>query len=93
MFRAIFAFTLASISVVASAAAPVWQAAQTKHFIIYSKSSNERIQELATDLEKYDKLLRMATAIDEDVKPVKVRIYEVDDMSDVGELARASAKG
>ena len=83
MFRAIFAFTLASISVVASAAAPVWQAAQTKHFIIYSKSSNERIQELATDLEKYDKLLRMATAIDEDVKPVKVRIYEVDDMSDV----------
>lgn len=83
MFRIIIALVLAASAVAAKAAEPVWQAAQTKHFTIYSKSSNEQIQALATDLEKYDKLLRLATAIDDDVKPVPVRIYEVDDMSDV----------
>lgn len=83
MFRAFIALVAASVSVAVGAAPDNWQAAETKHFVIYSKSPTDRIEQLATDLEKYDKLLRMATAIDEDVKPVKVRIYEVDDMSDV----------
>jgi tetratricopeptide (TPR) repeat protein len=82
MYRMFLALA-ALVASVAASAEPVWQAAETKHFVIYSKSSNQRIEELATDLEKYDKLLRMATAIDEEVKPVRVRIYEVDDMSDV----------
>lgn len=83
MFRLFVAILAGVFSVAATAAQPQWRAAETKHFVIYSKSPDQRVQELATDLEKYDKLLRMATAIDEDVKPVKVRIYEVDDMSDV----------
>jgi hypothetical protein len=83
MFRAIVAAAAALFSVAAGAAEPVWQAAQTKHFIIYSKSGNERLQELAVDFEKYDKLLRMATDISDEVQPVRVRIYEVDEMEDV----------
>lgn len=83
MFRAIIGLIAVVLGAAAGAAPDNWQAAQTKHFIIYSKSPNADIEKLATDFEKYDKLLRLATAIDEDVKPVKVRIYEVDDMSDV----------
>jgi hypothetical protein len=60
-----------------------WQAATTQHFIIYSKSPPERIEQLADRLESYDKLMRMATGIAEDVEPVRVHIYEVDDLSDI----------
>jgi hypothetical protein len=54
-----------------------WKAAETEHFIIYSESSDKEIEKLAARLESYDKLMRMATAIKDDVQPVKVRIYEV----------------
>lgn len=80
--RVIIAFFAAGISV-AAAAEPTWQAAETQHFIIYSKSPRERVEQLATDLESYDKLLRMATNISSGIEPVKVRIYEVDDLEDI----------
>lgn len=83
MFRTILALFVAAIAVSASAAEPTWQAAETQHFIIYSKSPRDRIEQLATDLESYDKLLRMATNIDSAIQPVKVRIYEVDDLEDI----------
>lgn len=83
MFRLFVAFVTAALSVAAGAAEPVWHAAETQHFIIYSKSPQQRIEQLATDLESYDKLIRMATNISDDVQPVKVRVYEVDGMNDV----------
>jgi tetratricopeptide (TPR) repeat protein len=83
MYRLIVALLAATLCAPHAVAEPVWHAAQTKHFIVYSTGSNERIEQLATDLEKYDKLLRMATAIDDSVEPIRVRIYEVDDMHDV----------
>lgn len=83
MFRMIVAFLAFAFSVSATAAEPVWQAAETQHFIIYSKSPRERIEQLATDLEMYDKLIRMATDIHSDLPPVKVRVYEVDGMKEV----------
>ena len=61
-FRIVVAVVAAAIGV-SAAAEPAWQAAETQHFIIYSKSPQKRIEELATDLESYDKLLRMATNI------------------------------
>jgi tetratricopeptide (TPR) repeat protein len=83
MFRTIIALFAAVLTASASAADPVWHAAETQHFIIYSKSPPERVEQLATDLESYDKLLRMATNIDSAVQPVKVRIYEVDGLEDI----------
>ena len=83
MFRTIVALFAAVIAASAFAAEPVWHAAETQHFIIYSKSPPERVEQLATDLESYDKLLRMATDIDSAVQPVKVRIYEVDGLEDI----------
>ncbi|HEX8842952.1 MAG TPA: hypothetical protein VF757_11735 [Sphingomicrobium sp.] len=85
MFKTIFAFVmgLACASAAAAAPAPVWQASETEHFTIYSASPPDRVLKLATDLESYDKLMRMATGISPDEKPVKVRIYQVDDIRDV----------
>ena len=63
MFRTLIALIAASLSVAAVAAEPAWTASETKHFIIYSKSPPERVRDLAIDLERYDKLIRMATNI------------------------------
>jgi tetratricopeptide (TPR) repeat protein len=82
VFRTIVALVTAALSV-SAAASSTWQAAETKHFIIYSRSPEKRIEQLATDLESYDKLLRMATNINSGIDPVKVRIYEVDGMKEV----------
>jgi tetratricopeptide (TPR) repeat protein len=60
-----------------------WRAAQTEHFIVYSESSPGDVEKLAAGLESYDRLMRMATGIRDDVEPVKVRIYEVASTSDV----------
>lgn len=70
-----------------------WQVAETAHFIIYSKSSPAELEALASRLEAYDKLMRMATSIPEDKAPVKVRIYEVDGPGDIERALGLSATG
>lgn len=54
-----------------------WKAYETAHFIIYSKSGEQDVEKLATGLETTDGLMRMASAISDKAKPIKVRIYEV----------------
>jgi tetratricopeptide (TPR) repeat protein len=83
MFRTVIALIAASLSVAAAAAEPAWTASETAHFTIYSKSPPERVRELAIDLERYDKLIRMATNIPDDKQSTKVRIYEVDGLKEV----------
>jgi len=78
-----FAVVFALLLFTPSLAFAQWQAAQTEHFIIYSKSPRDRVEKLAERVESYDKLLRMATTIPDDVQPVRVRIYEVDSLEDV----------
>lgn len=74
---------LLTVSLLLSAPANAeWREVETSHFIIVSESPPEEIEEFATRLESYDKLMRMATGIDED-EPVKVRIYEVDGTGDI----------
>ena len=68
---------LALLLLAPAAARAEWRAAESAHFIFYSESSDGDIEKLAARLESYDKLMRMATGIADDVEPVKVRIYEV----------------
>lgn len=68
---------LALLLLAPAAARAEWRAAESAHFIFYSESSDRDIEKLAARLESYDKLMRMATGIPDDVEPVKVRIYEV----------------
>jgi tetratricopeptide (TPR) repeat protein len=76
------ALALAVISPAAVRAAE-WKAYETTHFIIYSKSGDKDVEKLATGLESIDGLMRMASAISDKVKPIKVRIYEVDTEGEV----------
>lgn len=73
-------------------AAAEWRAYETPHFIIYSESKPDRVEALATRLERYDGLMRMATNIGSD-DPVKVRIYEVPDLHAVEKAAWAPDSG
>ena len=67
--------TLAS----ATASHAEWRKFETAHFIIFSESDDKRVNDLARGLEQVDGLMRMATGLRDDTKPVKVRIYEMAD--------------
>ncbi|MFN3389766.1 MAG: hypothetical protein ACK40O_12640 [Allosphingosinicella sp.] len=77
----------------AAAAAADWRAAETEHFIIYTDQSDKDLEKMATRLEKMDGLLRMATGISDEVEPVKVRIYVVDDTAAVGKAVGQTGSG
>jgi tetratricopeptide (TPR) repeat protein len=83
MLKLIIGLAATLLSVAATAAEPAWTATETAHFIIYSKSPKERVEQLATEVESYDKLIRMATNVSDDTQPVKVRIYEVDGLKEI----------
>lgn len=83
MLKIIVALIAAAFSAAAAADTGSWQAAETEHFVIYSKSPRDRVEKLALDLETYDKLMHMATGTPPDPDIVKVRIYEVENTSEV----------
>jgi tetratricopeptide (TPR) repeat protein len=82
-----------ALALAPAAALAEWKAAETAHFVIYSRSSDKEIEKLAERLESYDKLMRMATGLAEDLDPVKVRIYEVDSMEDVEKALGLTGSG
>lgn len=94
MFRALILLGALALGVAANAAPDSgWKAAETEHFIIYSKSPQARIDELAADLESYDKLMRMATGTPAEEPVIKVRIYEVDNTDDIQRALGVSNTG
>ena len=86
MKRAFTAFISIALLASASAAQSEWRRFETQHFIVYSESSDKRVDELATGLESIDGLMRMATGLSADGETVKVRIYE---MADEGQVEAA----
>jgi hypothetical protein len=81
-------FLLASLAgaaalAIAAPADAAWHRFETQHFIIYSQSPDKKVDELARGLEGIDGLMRMATGLSGDRPPVKVRIYEMADESEV----------
>ncbi|HEX8624826.1 MAG TPA: hypothetical protein VF782_07080 [Allosphingosinicella sp.] len=76
-----------------AAAKAEWRAAETRHFTFYSESNDRELEKLAARLESYDKLMRMATGTSDEEEPIKVRIYEVEDMGDVEQALGLSDSG
>lgn len=66
-----------------AAAHAEWKQYQTANFIIYSESSEKDVTKLAEGLESIDGLMRMASRLNPQVEPVKVRIYQVASTSEV----------
>ena len=76
----------------ASPAAAEWRVYEARHFQIYSESGEAKATELAARLERYDKLMRMATGIPDD-NPAKVRIFEVASTDDIEKALGVSNTG
>ena len=73
-------------------AAAEWRVYEARHFQIYSESGEAKATELAARLERYDKLMRMATGIPDD-NPAKVRIFEVASTDDIEKALGVSNTG
>lgn len=86
MKRSFVAVSAAALLCSATSAHAEWRKFETEHFIIYSESDDQRVNQLATGLETTDGLMRMATGLAPDTPSVKVRIYE---MADEGQVQAA----
>jgi hypothetical protein len=67
----------AALALAPAAAQAEWRRYETSHFIVYSEQGSKEATRLAEGLERIDGLMRMATGLKPDTKPVKVRIYQV----------------
>lgn len=81
-----------TLSPVAAYAAD-WKTYETAHFVIYSDSSEKDVTRLANGLESIDGLMRMASRLNDDVQPVKVRIYQVASTDEVEAALGLSGSG
>ncbi len=70
-----------------TAALAQWHVAESRNFIIYSRSAPAEIEKLGARLEAYDRLMRMATGTGDEKEPVKVRIFEVAHLGEVRDAA------
>jgi hypothetical protein len=87
------AAAFATSAFIAISPAPAeWRAYEARHFTIYSEGGEARATELATRLQKYDKLMRMATGIADD-NPSKVRIFEVPSTDEIEKALGLSGTG
>lgn len=82
----------AAAMVAAMPASAQWRAYEARHFTIYTDGGEARATDLATRLEKYDKLMRMATGTSDD-QPAKVRIFEVASTDEIERARGVSGTG
>jgi tetratricopeptide (TPR) repeat protein len=86
MFRKLLTLTLLVAPITAHAD---WYEASTAHFVVYSEQRPETLKTFATNLERFDKAVRVRFRLpDEPVgKANRVTVYVVDDTGDVARLA------
>jgi tetratricopeptide (TPR) repeat protein len=77
---------------ISGAARADWYEASTRHFVVYSDQRPERLEEFASELERFDHAVRhFGGWKDEPVAaPNRVTVYVVDDREAVGKLAGSS---
>lgn len=65
-----------------------WHEASTPHFVVYSDDRPDRLKRFATNLEQFDKALRLYLKMgDPKIGPAnRVTVYVVDDIADVARL-------
>ncbi|PTS81133.1 hypothetical protein DBR17_10025 [Sphingomonas sp. HMWF008] len=86
MFRNALLLCLCLIPGVARAE---WQEASSRHFVLYSNDTPERVRAFTTKLERFDKALRVQRKMSDDtVSPeTRLTVFVVDDIDDVQKLA------
>jgi len=89
MIRKLFALLL-FLALPGIAHAADWYEASTEHFVVYSQDRPERLQQFATNLERFDQALRRFRQVP-DVAPGKanrVTVYVMDSIAAVQRLSR-----
>ncbi len=87
---------LLALSAFAFLTAPVhaeWRRAESQNFILYSESSEADIREKAAQLERFDQLLRMFTAVESERSGPKFRVFELEDYGSVSSRFHGTALG
>ncbi len=79
---------------VPSAATAEWHEASSRHFVVYSEDSPDKVKAFTESLERYDKALRVLRSVPDGITPParRVTIYLVDDVGDIRRLAGKGAK-
>lgn len=89
--------TAAAALIAAPASAADWYLAETEHFNIYSKDSQEDTEEFARDLERLDEVLRIISGVgfeDDDLpESAKVTVFRYGETKDMAVLAGAPGSG
>ena len=64
----------ATLALAPAAAQAEWRRYETAHFIVYSEQGSKEATRLAEGLERIDGLMRMATGLKPETKPVKIKV-------------------
>jgi hypothetical protein len=70
-----------------------WREATSKHFIVYSNDSEERLRDAITKLEKYDFVLRWAAQVKKPSSPIKLKVYLLGTQNDVADTMPGGGGG
>lgn len=94
MFRRLLLATAASL-IAASSAQAKWYEASSKHFVVYSDDSLERVKDYTERLERFDKAIRVWHGAKEDVRgdSARVTVFLVDDTDDIEKIFGAVGSG
>jgi len=87
--RARFIGILAAILVLAGSTAPAraeWYRADTHNFVIYSNGSARQLEDFATNVERFDALLRVFFDVEREEQPNRLTIFMLSRASDVAEV-------
>ena len=81
--------TMISLAALAGLAQPAiagWNRADTHNFVIYSDGSTNQLEEFASDLERFDSLMKQLLGVRAEKDPVRLPIYLVQNANRVSLL-------
>lgn len=81
--RRLGVFILLWLTLIPAAARAEWLRGESQNFIVHSEESEGRLRERLTQLEHFDRLLRLTTNVGDEAAPNKLHVYIVDGISDL----------
>ncbi len=90
IFKFFMTFSAVLLALSPHAAFAGWKRADTHNFIFYSSGEKAALEKFATDVEKFDALLRLRLKVPREEKPNRLVIYVLPSQSEVDDLVGGS---
>lgn len=89
------ALGLAALSLIPTPALAAWREARTKHFIIYSEQSPKELRSFASELEQFDRGVRLVGGMDDPplTDSGRLTIYVLPSRDDIARMAKDAPSG